>query len=106
MNDAALQHGNSGKRVVGKPFPKGKSGNPSGRPKGALSITTKIRKLLETDEGESVARAFVKYAKAGKFPFAKEIIDRIDGKLPDTQQHEGELTIVVKHVDKPINAND
>ena len=30
--------GNQQKRVVGKPFPKGVSGNPAGRPKGARSI--------------------------------------------------------------------
>lgn len=37
-------------RVVGKPFEKGKSGNPGGRPKGSVSITTLLRhKLLEAD---------------------------------------------------------
>lgn len=35
-------------RVIGRPFPKGVSGNPNGRPKGSgLSITTEIKKKLE-----------------------------------------------------------
>lgn len=87
-------------------FKKGQSGNPSGKPKGTLSITAQLRKLLQSDDGEAFAKAFMKFAKSGKFPFAKEVIDRIDGKLPDKQEHEGEMTIVIKHVDKPANAND
>ena len=32
-----------------KPFEKGKSGNPNGRPKGSISPITKIRQIFESD---------------------------------------------------------
>jgi len=32
---------------VGKPFPKGNSGNPDGRPVGTLSLSTRVRAILE-----------------------------------------------------------
>ena len=35
------------KRVIGKPFKKGQSGNPAGRPLGSISITTEIKKKLQ-----------------------------------------------------------
>ena len=35
------------KRVIGKPFEKGQSGNPAGRPAGSISITTEIKKKLQ-----------------------------------------------------------
>lgn len=35
------------KKQVGRPFQKGQSGNPAGRPKGSISITTEIKKKLE-----------------------------------------------------------
>lgn len=35
------------KKVIGKPFEKGKSGNPSGRPKGALSNADVVAGIIE-----------------------------------------------------------
>ncbi len=35
------------KKIIGKPFEKGKSGNPSGRPKGALSNLDVVAGILE-----------------------------------------------------------
>ena len=36
-------------RIIGKPWPKGVSGNPKGRPKGSISIKDTIRKMFEED---------------------------------------------------------
>lgn len=35
---------------VGKPFPKGKSGNEAGRPVGSLSLDVRVRRLLEGED--------------------------------------------------------
>lgn len=45
MKDAEKQPKNN-KRVRGKPFPKGVSGNPKGRTKGTVSLGTTIRAFL------------------------------------------------------------
>lgn len=34
-------------KVIGRPFPKGVSGNPAGRPKGSISIKTRIKQKFE-----------------------------------------------------------
>jgi hypothetical protein len=45
MSDAENSNGSA--RVIGRPFPKGVSGNPGGRPKGVLSHA--VRRRLEED---------------------------------------------------------
>jgi len=88
------------------PWKPGQSGNPKGRTKGA-SITDRIRAMLEADGGkamEAVAEVFLKECRLGKFPFAKEIIDRIDGKISEKIETGGQLKIIVEHV-KP-NASE
>ena len=70
-----------------KPFKKGKSGNPKGKPAGTLSMTTKIREFLMEygKDGETNAdklkRAMVLRAITKSDVLAKEILDRIDGKV-------------------------
>ena len=65
----------------------GQSGNPGGRPKGQ-SITASLRALLEKEHNgkrivDLLAERIMKEALAGKFPFAKEVLDRADGKVTD-----------------------
>jgi hypothetical protein len=62
------QRENNGLRVVGRPFPKGQSGNPGGRPKGA-SIAAAIRRIMADQCSPELAakvlgRARVKEAQA------------------------------------------
>lgn len=61
-----------------------------GRPKGSLSLTNEIKKVLETVDPASrkpifelLAIAAAKQAIKGNSPYFKEIIERIDGKVAD-----------------------
>lgn len=62
----------------------------NGRPKGSLSLTNEIKKVLEgVDEAskkqiiELVAIAAAKQAIKGNAAYFKEIIERVDGKTAD-----------------------
>ena len=59
MNADKQQENN--KRVIGRPFPKGISGNPKGRPKGK-TIKEHVREWLENnpDDMEAFVKHFVK----------------------------------------------
>jgi hypothetical protein len=73
----------------------GVCGNPGGRPKGALSLTKLLREALEKNtingelipEGKTAGERLIELAIAnaskGNAKYFTEIINRIDGKLPD-----------------------
>jgi hypothetical protein len=66
---------------------KGQSGNPKGRPKGT-GLTDAVRRVLAQEHHgrpvvDVLAEVMLKHALAGKFPFAKEIWDRVEGKTQD-----------------------
>lgn len=80
---------------------KGQSGNPKGRPKGS-GLTDAVRKVLNQEHNgrpvvEVLAEIVVKHALAGKYTFAKEIWDRIDGRVQDRVEVEsrGEQRVVL-----------
>jgi hypothetical protein len=77
----------------------GQSGNPGGRPKGQ-SITASLRALLEKEHNgkrivELLAERIMKEALAGKFLFAKEVIDRADGRVSDKVEVENTSVVQV-----------
>ena len=95
---------------TGKGFMPGQSGNPKGRPKGSGSVTTCIRRLLNEgfgnkDIADELAKAAVKHAMKGNFQYFKEIVDRTDGKMPDTVIGDGKIEIVVKYDDDDTKSN-
>jgi hypothetical protein len=82
----------------------------NGRPKGSLSLTNEIKKVLEgVDETskkqiiELVAIAAAKQAIKGNAAYFKEIIDRIDGKVLDktelTLKNGGPIKLEVTYED-------
>ena len=66
---------------------------PDCRPKGR-PIAAAIRELLDADEGsklKKIAQVAVDNASDGDFRFAKEIMERIDGKVADQIEHSGRI---------------
>jgi hypothetical protein len=64
---------------------KGQSGNPGGRPKGR-SVTAALRELARSEHNGKrlaalLAERVMKEALAGKFPFLKEAVERLEGKV-------------------------
>lgn len=86
-----------------KPFPKGVSGNPKGRPKGTLSIVGEMKKrLAETPVGwektflELLVNKILKIAIVdGDVQMIKQIWNYIDGmpKQGKEVEHSGRLTL-------------
>lgn len=65
------------RRGPGKPFQKGQSGNPAGRPVGARNHTTVLLAKLMESEAVDVMRAVVTAAKSGDMAAAKILVDRL-----------------------------
>jgi hypothetical protein len=67
-----------------------------GRPKGSLSLTNEIKKVLESVDPASrkpilelLAIAAARQAIKGNSPYFKEIIERLDGKVADKTELTG-----------------
>jgi len=66
-------------------FKPGVSGNPSGRPS-TRRLTAKLREALDRDDGamiKALVNVACQRALKGDFRYFKEIIDRVEGKVPD-----------------------
>jgi hypothetical protein len=109
-----------------KPFPKGVSGNPNGRPK-KRPVSDRYAKLLElevppdlciklrikkgTTFGDAIAlRQALQAVVAKNHSFAKEIREAIEGKAPQrieiASPEDGEINIVVRYdEDEKKNGN-
>jgi len=67
----------TGLKQRGRPFAKGVSGNPRGRPPGARSKTTIAAELLLDGEAEALTRKAVELAKAGDMVAMRLCLDRL-----------------------------
>ena len=52
----------------GRPWPKGVSGNPGGRRKGAVSLKATLTRALTKADADAIARKLIDGAKAGNTP--------------------------------------
>jgi hypothetical protein len=88
-----------------------------GRPKGSLSLTNEIKKILESvDENsqkpvaELFATAVVKQAMKGNPAYLKEILERVDGKSPDKTENSGKdggpVTLTIVYEDQKQDFNN
>ncbi len=77
------------------PFKPGQSGNPSGRPKGGVSLVTQLKKRLEEhpEEVESIINTAIEGAKAGDAKLLSIVLDRVDGPVKQEIEHSGALSI-------------
>ncbi len=69
----------AGVRARGRPFRKGQSGNPAGRPKGSRNIATRIAAALLDGEAEALTRKAIELALAGDPVALRLCLDRILG---------------------------
>ena len=68
-NTAAIQRG--------RPFARGKSGNPKGRPKGARNNATVIAEALLDGEANAITRKLIEKAKEGDTTALRLCLDRL-----------------------------
>jgi len=83
----------------------GQSGNPKGKPKGLQSFSTLFKKAVKhiaekQDLGEDpdaveieIVRRMVREAIKGKYPFAKDLLDRLYGKPRETIDINADLKV-------------
>lgn len=87
-------------RKIGRPFPKGVSGNPGGRPKNDFAQMI-AQKAFEKDP-EKVLAAFFKQLAKGNGKVFTALADRAYGRLPQPVEHSGAdggpLRVLVEHI--------
>jgi hypothetical protein len=78
MADLSLQRtAKTAGRPRGRPFEKGRSGNPVGRPRGSTNRTTSAAALLLEGEAEALARKAVELALGGDAAALRLCLDRL-----------------------------
>jgi hypothetical protein len=79
-DDAGLQRESSSrqKKIVGRPWPKGVSGNPSGRRHGSVSLTAALARTLTKKDAEAICLKLISLAKSGDVPALRLLFDRLD----------------------------
>lgn len=75
MSDSSAAGKTAGK-VRGRPFKPGDRANPSGRPKGALQASTKLRRLLDIEDAELAAATLRAAVRSGDLNVAKFVVER------------------------------
>ncbi|MBV9202401.1 MAG: hypothetical protein JO320_09295 [Alphaproteobacteria bacterium] len=77
MTDISLQKtAKTARRGPGRPFRKGQSGNPAGRPRGSFNRTTRAAELLLDGEAAALTRKAVEMALAGDHAALRLCLDR------------------------------
>lgn len=68
---------NTAGKQRGRPFKKGSSGNPNGKPKGSLNKTTLMMRAMLESEAEEITRKAIDLAKSGDIAAIKLIFERL-----------------------------
>lgn len=64
-------------KARGRPFAKGESGNPAGRPIGSLNASSRVAAALFAGEAGAISRKAVEMAKAGDVQAIRLILERL-----------------------------
>lgn len=64
-------------KVHGRPWPKGVSGNPAGKPKGARHRVTILAEKLMAGDAEAIIKVVLSAATGGDMAAARMVLDRI-----------------------------
>jgi Family of unknown function (DUF5681) len=86
---------NTGEKQRGRPFEKGTSGNPSGRPRGSRNATTLALEALLDGQAEALTQKAIDLALTGDIPALRLCLDRI---LPPRKDRHVSFTL------PPINS--
>lgn len=73
----AEKTGSQQRRAGGRPFPKGTSGNPAGRPKGARNKASVLAQKLMESQTEAVVQTVINAALNGDMTACKLIVERM-----------------------------
>jgi hypothetical protein len=68
---------NAAGKQRGKPFRKGQSGNPAGKPKGTKNIATRAAEAMLDDEAERLTRRAIERALEGDTPALRLCMERL-----------------------------
>ena len=68
---------NTGEKQRGRPFEKGASGNPSGRPRGSRNATTLALEVLLDGQAQALTQKAIDLALTGDIPALRLCLDRI-----------------------------
>jgi hypothetical protein len=79
--DTGLQRESSKKKVPGRPWKPGQSGNPTGKRKATLSPTAALKRSLTRTDLECIIAKLIGQAKAGDRYAMRILFDRVDGPL-------------------------
>lgn len=88
-------------------FKPGRSGNPSGKRKGTVSLTARLKSELAAhpERADELIRALLEHAQAGSIAHLREIFARIDGKVAEKIEATGLTTFTVT-IPKPTDTID
>jgi hypothetical protein len=80
---AAFAIGTNGQNRRGRPFERGQSGNPNGRPKGSRNrVTAALEELIEA-RGEALVEKAIENALQGDSPMLRVLLNRLVPRRPD-----------------------
>src|SRR3712207_6345762 len=87
---AAAKQRETSDHARGRPFAKGQSGNPKGRPKNGHTLADALRSELTPDRRAQVVQAIIERAVSGDVAAIKLLFERVDGRVPRPLELTGE----------------